>query len=73
MTEKNGKQNVVSVTLEEGKMNVNFGAGISPVMISHALRMASLTLDNILISQQAKADEDNKSSIIPVDVMNRMK
>lgn len=71
MSKNNGKQNVLTVSLDDGKMSVDFGSGVSPVMISHALRMASLTFDNILIGQQAKMDE---SAIeLPSDVVKRMR
>lgn len=56
---ENGKQTLVSVTLEEGKMEVDFASGVNMAMISHALRMANLAFDNALIGQQAAANESN--------------
>ncbi len=53
MSENNGKQNLLTVSLDDGKMDVKFGQGVSMVMIIHALRMAILTFDNMLIGHQS--------------------
>ncbi len=48
-----GRKLLVKVDLVGGKMDVVFGRDIGNIaLVSHALRLANLELDNILIGQQ---------------------
>lgn len=53
----NGKViTLLSVTLENGAMSVNLGHKCNIALISHALRLANLHVDNAIISSQAPKD-----------------
>ncbi len=53
---------IVSVTLEDGKMRVSFGAE-NMALISHAIRLASLNLDNA-ICQKEQENEENAIKVV---------
>ena len=57
----NGKViTLMSVTLENGSISVNFDQKVNMALVSHALRLANLQLDNAIIAAEAS----KKSSII---------
>ncbi len=57
MNDNGGSIDILRVTLKNGKMFVVFG-GSNIALNSHAVRLASLELDNKIIAMEAKkADE----------------
>lgn len=66
----NGKPKVlVSVTLQDGKMAITYG-NFNHALLSHAMRMASLQLDNMIIQSQT----ENQSPIaIPENIIKKLR
>ena len=56
MGNNGGTIDIVRVTLRSGKMHVVFG-GDNIALNSHAVRLASLELDNAIIANEAKKEE----------------
>lgn len=59
MSKNNGKKNrlILRVELDEGKMNVTLGE-CNMALISHAVRLVSLEVDNLIIGAQAQPKSD---------------
>ena len=65
---KDVPQDLLRVSLKNGKMDVRFGK-YNTALLSHAIRLASLHLDNMIIAAQAP----KKSSLeIPKGLTNRI-
>ena len=72
MTE-NGNPEVIKVTLIDGSLKVSFGK-YNTALIGHALRLANLKLDNVIIAQQApKPSALDIKQTIPADILKRMR
>lgn len=72
---ENGKENLITVSMSDGRMEVHMGK-YNLALLSHAVRMASMTLDNIILGQQSENEKKEalkKSVVLPPDVLNRMR
>ena len=77
----NGKKviGLVKVELIDGNMVVSFGGGLNTALISHALRIASLELDNQIIAAQQKPQSSievappNFKPIVGQDIVDRIR
>ncbi len=73
MSKDNGGEKVtlIKVDLEKGSMHVEFAQTSNVALLSHALRLANLQLDNMLI---ANAQKNDQSSIIKATgIINRIR
>jgi len=69
MTENGNGQEVVKVMLKDGKMTTTFNTGLNMAVMSHAIRLLSLELDNAIIGNQ-----DKKSNIeVPHTIIDKMR
>lgn len=74
----NGKKPIelIRVELVDGSMNVNFGK-VNAALISHALRIASLELDNQIIAAQQPSTIEvappNFKPIVGQDIIARLR
>lgn len=73
----NGKKSyeLIKVTLIDGSMQIDFNHDVNISLISHALRIASLELDNqIIASQQPKLVQPSTSiPIVGQDILDRIR
>ena len=77
----NGKSQPVvlmNVILNGGSMQVKFKDNINTALLSHALRLANLQLDNMIIKNEEARSEKlgnliKPSLTIPNDVLKRMR
>jgi len=68
MTENGNGQEVVKVMLKDGKITVTFGDA-NLAIISHALRLASLEVDNVIIGNQ----QPKSNLTVPKTVIDKMR
>ncbi len=69
MTNNGHGQEILSATLKDGTITVNFNHDINMAVISHAMRLTNLELDNAIIAMQTK----KKSNIeVSQNVIDRM-
>jgi len=68
------KINLVNAYLEDGKINVSCNRDVNITLVSHAIRLLSLDLDNELMARVMKKEQ---GSIKPVsqlpDILKRMR
>lgn len=65
MSSNGDKKEILTITHEKGKMFIHFGTDVPLALVSHALRLASLQLDNAIIGMtQEKSQIEIPSSII---------
>ena len=71
MSDNGGQEvEVIKVTLKDGALSITFSP-VNFALISHAIRMISLTHDNNIIEKQMKQEE---GKIIQAnDIVNRMR
>lgn len=70
MTDNGHGKEVVKVNLHDGKLSVVFG-NVNIAIISHALRLASLELDNQIVGAN---NEQEKSGIeVPKTILDKMR
>jgi len=67
----NGKPKIeiLKVTIQDGSMRVEFGK-VNSALLSHAIRMASLHLDNMLIGSE---QEDKKIVSAPPNIIDKLR
>lgn len=63
----NGKipKTLIKVDLKDGAMKIEFAHDTNIALLSHALRLANLELDNQIIASQAKQSPIQKVSQLP--------
>lgn len=70
MTDNGHGKEIVKVVLRDGKMYPTLGE-VNLALLSHAIRLLSLELDNLIVGMQA---EKNKSNIeVPQTVVDKMR
>ena len=70
MTDNGKGKEVLKVMLHDGKLSVHFGE-VNMALVSHAFRLASLELDNLICLQQ---QQQKKSDIeVPKTVLDKMR
>jgi len=68
------KKTLVEISLYEGKISVEFAKGnINMALISHAIRLASLELDNAIIAHNQPKEDIVKPNSTIIDIMRRGK
>jgi len=68
----NGVKDIIKVTLVDGQMKVSL-ASVNLAILSHALRLTSLQLDNELIKrEQAKIPKVSPISVSP-DILKQLR
>ena len=59
---------------DKGRMAINFGTGISFTLISHALRLANIHFDNMIIGNEIKQQAKESKIVQPTNGMiNRIR
>jgi len=63
------EKEVLRVTLKDGSMHVDFNDKVNMALASHALRLASLQLDNAICKGNAPLVQTH----LPPDITNRLR
>lgn len=72
MTESCGPKEILTISVDEGKLSIRFGAGVSFQTLAYVMKVADLQLTNQIIKAELQPKQAEPTILTPGGIMSRL-